>query len=198
MKATTEDRLWEKYGDRDWENKRTEKERVTPTPDKYTHFCICIKYVDLRNTWKATFWSEPCTPDLHSRGKQHSNMWETQSKSGCGRKESARFHESHLMFHRCFFNRENRYSEWRRQVQIWGGSGTAFNFYLNFHFSSKGCKRGRAKLIRLNKTCSHLFCDKQADFDMEGRERKVQLKAKGGAEKGKISGWSSGQCGFSL
>lgn len=65
------------------------------------HFCICIRCEDLRNTSKATFWSEPCRPDLHSRGKQHSNMWETESKSGCGRKERAPFHESHLdpVFH---------------------------------------------------------------------------------------------------
>ena len=44
-------------------------------------------------------------------------------------------------------------------------------------------------MIRLNKTCSHLFCDKQADFDVEGRERRGQLKAKGGAEKGEGDQW---------
>lgn len=76
---------------RGMETKRMEKYKVTQTAGMCA---LCIKYEDLRNTSIATFWSEPCTPNLHSKGKQHSNMWETRSKSGCGRKERAHFDES--------------------------------------------------------------------------------------------------------
>lgn len=104
---------------------------------------IYIKYVDLRNTSKATFWSEPCTPDLHSKGKQHSNMWETESKSGCGRKKRSR-----LSWVTLFLQQGD-------QTVIWSNTGPRGRS----HLGSIGCKQDSAKLIRLNKTCSHLFCD---------------------------------------
>lgn len=54
---------------------------------------------------------------------------------------------------------------------------------------------------QINKAEQNMFPSvlwQQADFDVYGRER-VELKAKGGAGKGKeLSGWGGGQCGWSL
>lgn len=77
-----------------------EKWKVTPGVYAlvYLH-----KVVNLRNTSKAAFWSEPCTPNLHSK-ETHLNRWET------GRKEKTHLYESHSkrVLHHSVFEMKSR------------------------------------------------------------------------------------------
>lgn len=62
-------------------NMKTERTgRMDTEKSLRLHLCVCTEFMNLRNTSEATFWSEPCRTDLHSKGKQHSNMWETERK----------------------------------------------------------------------------------------------------------------------
>ncbi len=122
-----------------WRNRKILKLQICK------HFFICIRYVDLRNTSKATFWSEPCRPDLHSKGKQHSNMWETESQNGCGRKERAYFHESLLnpMFHHRFFNMGGRsYLKRHRAGADLRGFLQHFDFFIQSFISQQRMQAG--------------------------------------------------------
>lgn len=86
-----------------------EKEKVTQTPDMYALLYL-HKVCGPETLQKQHSGQSHAHLICIAKEKQHSNMWETGSKSGCGRKERAHFHESHLkpMFHHCFFNRETR------------------------------------------------------------------------------------------
>lgn len=64
MKVTTETDC-----KRNVDTGRVGKEKVTQTPGMYALLYLHKRYDDLRNALKATFWSEPCTPDLHRKGK---------------------------------------------------------------------------------------------------------------------------------
>lgn len=100
-------------------------------------------------------------------------MWETGSTSGCGRKERAHFHESHLkpVFHHCFFKRKTRrlFRVTQRRYRYEGILAVLSILFEIFSCCSVGCKQGIAKLIRQNKTCSHLFCDNRLISDVQGR-----------------------------
>lgn len=178
-----------------------ERERKLLSLQVRVQFCICVSYLDLTNTSKATFWSEPCTSNLHSKRKQHSNMWETRMQKWLWEEREGPFSWVTLEANVLSTGKPDSYIE---QPQTgWDLRGrdshsAQFILYGFFSLSSTGCKQGNARLIRMNKTCSHLFCDNRLILMSRGG-RGRQLKAEGGAGKEEeFSGLSSGQCGVSV
>lgn len=148
---------------------RTEDEKWRVTPGIYA-LVYLHKVVNLRNTSKAAFWSEPCTPNLqrNTAFKQVGNreegenpsLWVTfkaSASSLCLRMKSRQKHQAGAYLR-----------------------GLWWCFDLCFHLAAKDSRRATSKWSERNMFPSVLW--RQVNF---WEEKGGQLVAKGGAGKGK-------------